>query len=103
LYVTTIDTEKNVVVVGEEPYLAAGGLLATDVGWIAPPVAYEFKTTCKIRYRHQPVACRVRVLPDGGCEVRFDEPQKAVAPGQTVVFYRGDEVLGGGRIVGALA
>ncbi|MGD0586884.1 MAG: aminomethyltransferase beta-barrel domain-containing protein, partial [Oryzomonas sp.] len=102
LYVTIIDTERNVVVVGEEPYLAADGLLATEVGWIAPPDACEFKTTCKIRYRHQPVACQVRVLPDGGCEVRFDEPQKAVTPGQTVVFYRGDEVLGGGRIVGAI-
>ena len=103
LYVTAIDTERNVVVVGEERYLAAGGLLAAEVGWIAPPPdADEFKTTCKIRYRHQPVACRVRVLPGGGCEVRFDEPQKAVTPGQTVVFYQDDEVLGGGRIVGAM-
>jgi tRNA-specific 2-thiouridylase len=103
LYVTAIDTGKNVVVVGEEQYLAADGLFAAEVGWIVPPPdADEFKTTCKIRYRHQPVACRVRVLPDSGCEVRFDEPQKAVTPGQTVVFYQDDEVLGGGRIVGAM-
>ena len=102
LYVTAIDTERNVVVVGEEQHLAAYGLFAADVGWIVPPATCEFTAACKIRYRHKSVACRVRVLPDHGCEVRFHEPQKAVAPGQTVVFYRDDEVLGGGRIVGAM-
>lgn len=103
LYVTAIDAEHNLVVVGEEQYLAVNGLLATGTGWIAPQGAEEFETTCKIRYRHQPVPCRVRLLPEGGCEVHFNEPQKAVTPGQSVVFYRGDEVLGGGRIVGAIA
>lgn len=102
LYVTAIDAERNVVVVGEQRYLEASGLLATEVRWIVPLDAEEFKTACKIRYRHQPVPCRVRVLPDSGCEVWFDEPQKAVTPGQTVVFYQGDEVLGGGRIVRAM-
>ncbi|QEM69120.1 tRNA 2-thiouridine(34) synthase MnmA [Geobacter sp. FeAm09] len=102
LYVTAIDAGRNVVVVGEEEYLAAAGLLAGDVGWIVPPDGGEFETACKIRYRHQPVGCRVRVLPEGGCEVRFHEPQRAITPGQSVVFYRGDEVLGGGKIVGAV-
>jgi len=103
LYVTAIDIEHNRVVVGEERYLAVDGLLATETGWVVPPPATEeFRTTCKIRYRHQPVPCRVRLLPEDGCEVRFDEPQKAVTPGQSVVFYRDNEVLGGGIIVGAI-
>ncbi|WP_223924026.1 tRNA 2-thiouridine(34) synthase MnmA [Geobacter sp. AOG2] len=99
LYVTAIDSEHNLVVVGEEQYLAVDGLLAAEIGWIVPPDAEEFEATCKIRYRHQPVQCHVKLLPEGGCAVRFDEPQKAVTPGQSVVFYRDDEVLGGGKIV----
>lgn len=102
LYVVGIDPELNTVIVGEEPLVLAKGLRAVDVSWIIEPTMEEFPATCKIRYRHHPVDCRV-TLGEGGCfEVRFDEPQKAVTPGQAVVFYRGDEVLGGGRIVGAI-
>ncbi len=87
--------------VGEEQHVYAAALQAEGVSWIgAPPAAEEFAATCKIRYRHQPVGCRVRLLADERCEVRFDQPQKAITPGQALVFYRGDEVLGGGRIVG---
>lgn len=100
LYVTAIDAERNVVIVGEQPNVLAEGLKAENVSWIIAPQAQEFTGSCKIRYRHQPVSCRVRLTADGGCEVRFDEPQKAVTPGQALVFYHGDEVLGGGRIVG---
>jgi len=102
LYVVAIETGSNRVVVAEQQHVLAPGLLAEEVSWIQPPADGEFDSTCKIRYRHQPVDCRVRVLEDGGCEVRFSQPQKAVTPGQSVVFYRGDEVLGGGRIVSAI-
>ena len=102
LYVTAIDTEHNLVFVGEQPNVFAVGLRAEDVSWIIAPEAEEFTGSCKIRYRHQPVGCRVRLTAGGGCEVRFDEPQKAVTPGQALVFYRGDEVLGGGRITASL-
>lgn len=102
LYVTSIDAERNLVVVGEQPAVFAKGLKAEDVSWIIAPKQEEFAGHCKIRYRHQPVACRVRLTSDNGCEVFFNEPQKAVTPGQALVFYRGDEVLGGGRIVDAL-
>lgn len=102
LYVVAIDIERNLLVVGEEPHVFAGGLVAEDVVWITEPAADEFVATCKIRYRHHPVACRVRLLGDGGCSVLFNEPQKAVTPGQAVVFYQDDEVLGGGRIVGSV-
>ncbi len=101
LYVTSIDTEKNVVMVGEEPRDFAHGLRARELSWIIAPEAGEFASSCKIRYRHQPVGCRVILLEGDMCEVVFDEPQKAVTPGQALVFYRGDEVLGGGRIVEA--
>lgn len=103
LYVTAIDTERNVIIVGEQQHVYAAGLRAENVSWIGVPEGEEFAVTCKIRYRHHPVGCRVRLVEGDRCEVRFDQPQKAITPGQALVFYRGDEVLGGGRIVGSLA
>jgi len=100
LFVVAIDTERNVIMVGEEPHVYAEGLLAGQVSWILTPNAEEFQSTCKIRYRHQPVSCRVKLLDGDQCRVIFDTPQKSVTPGQSVVFYNGDEVLGGGRITG---
>jgi tRNA-specific 2-thiouridylase len=99
LYVTAIDAEQNVVLVGEQQHVYAAGLQAEALSWIVTPGAEEFAATCKIRYRHQPVGCRVRLLAGDRCELHFDQPQKAITPGQAVVFYRGDEVIGGGRIV----
>lgn len=102
LYVTAIDAEKEQVVVGEVEGLFAPGLKACDLTWVVPPEGDTIRTTCKIRYRQQPVECTVTVLEEGCCEIRFTEPQKSVTPGQSVVFYQEDEVLGGGRIVKAL-
>jgi tRNA-specific 2-thiouridylase len=102
LYVVAIESGTNRVLVGELQHVFAEGLLAADPGWVIKPLESGCTVTCKIRYRHQPVACRVRMLEDGTCEVRFDQPQKSVTPGQSVVFYQGDEVLGGARIVSAL-
>lgn len=101
LYVVAIEPENNRIIVAEQQHVYADGLRAEGVNWINRPDGDEFDSTCKIRYRHQPVNCRVRLLPDDTCEVRFPESQKAVTPGQALVFYRGDEVLGGGRITGA--
>jgi tRNA-specific 2-thiouridylase len=103
LYVTAIDAPGKRVMVAEQGHLLAPGLTATEVNWIIPPPSTSFETACKIRYRHQPVPCTVTIMADGGIEVRFHEPQKSVTPGQAVVFYQGEEVLGGGRIVAALA
>jgi tRNA-specific 2-thiouridylase len=102
LYVVAIEAGNNRVIVAEQQYLFADGLLAKDLSWVIKSPEIEFPDTCKIRYRQQPVTCRVRILENGTCEVRFDQPQKAVTPGQSVVFYQSDEVLGGGRIVSAL-
>ncbi|MDD2500358.1 MAG: tRNA 2-thiouridine(34) synthase MnmA [Geobacter sp.] len=98
LYVLSIDTTRNLIVVGEQQLLLQAGLLAADISWIIPPPGTSFNTTCKIRYRHQPVPCRVELLIDDQCRVLFDEPQRSVTPGQFVVFYQDDQVLGGGRI-----
>ncbi|MFZ4859932.1 MAG: tRNA 2-thiouridine(34) synthase MnmA [Desulfuromonadaceae bacterium] len=102
LYVAEINVERNVIIVGDQHSVYADGLQAETVSWIVAPGADTFAATCKIRYRHQPIACQVRLLAGSCCEVAFDQPQKAVTPGQALVFYRGDEVLGGGRIVKAL-
>ncbi len=102
LYVIGIASESNAVIVGEQQHLATTGLSATDLNWLSPPQSDNFSTTCKIRFRHQPVSCQVLLTENNSCEVRFNLPQRAVTPGQTVVFYGGDEVLGGGRIVSPL-
>ena len=60
--------------------------------------AAPVRATAQIRHRHQAAPASVRALGDGRAEVIFDTPQIAVAPGQAVVFYEGDVVLGGGWI-----
>lgn len=101
LYVLEVNAARNRVVVGEEPYLQVAGLLADEVSWFGLPPHEPFTACCKIRYRHAPVPCRVEPLESEGLRVVFNEPQRAVTPGQTVVVYAGDEVLGAGRITGA--
>jgi tRNA-specific 2-thiouridylase len=103
LYVTAIDAATNRVVVGEQQHILAAGLLAEELSWLIPQQAAAFETSCKIRYRHQPVPCHVTLEADGRCRVSFHKPQKSVTPGQFVVFYQDDQVLGGGRIVGQLS
>lgn len=98
LYVLGVDAERRHVVVGAKEELLRDGLTAAQVNWIMPAPTGEFVASCKIRYRHHPVACRVRPLPGDRVEVRFLEREKSVTPGQAVVFYEGDRVLGGGWI-----
>ena len=102
LYVQGIDAAEGRVVVGEVEGLFAPGLKACDLNWVVAPEGGTVQTTCKIRYRQQPVECSVTLLADGCGEVRFSEPRKSVTPGQSVVFYQGEELLGGGRIVSVL-
>ena len=102
LYVVGIEADNRRVIVGEERHLYAAGLQAEEVSWLIAPGATSFDCSCKIRYRHQPVPCRVELGAGNSCTVHFHEPQKSVTPGQSVVIYRDDEVLGGGKIVAAL-
>jgi tRNA-specific 2-thiouridylase len=100
LYVIATKPEEQVVVVGSEDELLCPRFFAKDVNWIsiAPP-AGPIRATVKIRNKHTPA---VATLYAAGCstrvEVVFDEPQRAVTPGQGAVFYDGSLVLGGGWI-----
>ncbi len=97
-YVVEIDTKGNRLVVGREGDLYSHGLTAVDVNWITPPRGQVVEdVTVKIRYRHPGVSSTI-YIKENGVYVEFSTPQKAVTPGQAVVFYRGEEVLGGGWI-----
>jgi tRNA-uridine 2-sulfurtransferase len=103
MYVVDVDAVQNRVVVGPHELLAKRGLSADRVSWLAgsPPADGPFEAEVRIRYRGDGVPAVVSPTPDG-FEVEFRTPQRAVAPGQSVAVYRGDEVLGGGRIIQAL-
>ncbi|WP_145022138.1 tRNA 2-thiouridine(34) synthase MnmA [Geobacter argillaceus] len=98
LYVLATDPASGTVTVGFEEELYSDLLTAGSVNWQQPPPAAEFAATCKIRYRQEPVPCTVRVLDNDRVQVDFPEPVKSVTPGQSVVFYDNDTVLGGGLI-----
>jgi tRNA-uridine 2-sulfurtransferase len=102
-YVLDVDASANRVVVGPAELLARRGLVGEKVSWVAgrPPVG-PFEGTVKIRYRGSDVPAVVEPRGDDGVRVEFRTPQAAVTPGQSVVFYVGDEVLGGGTIREAL-
>ncbi len=101
LYVVDIDEPSKRVVVGKKNDLNCRGLIACSVNWLEPPHG-EIDAEVQIRYRAPAVACTIRPNPDGTCEVRFADALAAVTPGQAAVFYRGDQVLGGGWIERAL-
>ncbi len=101
-YVLEIVPATREVIVGEPEGLRAGGLVASRVNWLTDVPAGAVACQVKIRYRHAPAAAAVEATADGGARVTFAEPQTAVTPGQAVVFYDGDRVLGGGWIEAAV-
>lgn len=102
-YVVDVDANSNRVVVGPGELLARRGLVADGVSWVAgaPPRSGPFEAEVRLRYRGEDVPA---VVEPGGerLRVEFRAPQRGVAPGQSVVVYRGNELLGGGRIVEAI-
>ena len=83
---------------GENHWLQSSRLGASDLSWVAgSPPSIEFRCMAKTRYRQADQMCWVRIC-DNACVVDFDIPQRAVTPGQSVVFYRDEECLGGGVI-----
>ncbi len=99
LYVVDVDARRNVVTVGEARDLDGTRLVAHDVNFIAcDPPATPMPVEAKIRHRHDAVPATVRALDGRAAEVVFESPQRAVTPGQSVVFYQGDCVVGGGVI-----
>ena len=100
LYVKRIDAAENRVVLSGNDALFSRELMANDFNWIAydvPP--RELRATARVRYHQREQAATVTVLEDGHVHLVFDEPQRAITPGQAVVLYDGDTVLGGGTIL----
>jgi tRNA-specific 2-thiouridylase len=99
LYVVDLDAERNTVRVGDAADLDSDRLLAEAVNFIAcEPPRTALRVEAKIRHSHRPAAATVRALEEGRAQVVFDTPQRAASPGQSVVFYDGDVVVGGGII-----
>jgi tRNA-specific 2-thiouridylase len=112
LFVVALDAETNTVVVGPESELYATGFLASECNWIAlsgPPQEAPLAVQVKIRYNGQAASALIREGDARGTIVGcFTQPQRAVTPGQSAVFYGGEGeeagqvVLGGGILAGAL-
>lgn len=98
-YVVALDAEKNQVIVGKKEDLFQDRLLVRNVNWIsgaAPGLPHYFEV--KIRYRHPPARAKVDCESNDTIIVKFDEPQRAITPGQFAAFYDEDAVIGGGEI-----
>jgi len=98
MYVLQLRPADRQVVVGPKSSLARTTLTASGVNWIAEEPCAPVRAAVQIRHRHQAAPAAVRSLGDAGAEVVFDTPQLAITPGQAVVFYDGDSVIGGGWI-----
>jgi tRNA-specific 2-thiouridylase len=98
-YVLELRPSEKTVVVGPRRELEQTRLNASQVNWISgiAPTS-PLRVTAQIRHRHQPAAACVTALPDSRATLEFDAPQIAITPGQAVVFYDGDRVVGGGWI-----
>jgi tRNA-uridine 2-sulfurtransferase len=100
LHVVDLDPGTNTVTVGEPAELEQVHLVARDVNFIScEPPTEPLRVTARIRHNHVPAPATVRALGGGAAEVVFDEPQRAITPGQSVVWYQDDCVVGGGVIV----
>jgi tRNA-specific 2-thiouridylase len=103
VYVTDIDASSNRVTVGEREDLLKSTLVARQINVLSARLRAATALPChaKIRYNHQPQPATVGLTGDDELSVHFDEPQSAITPGQAVVLYDGDVVLGGGWIESA--
>jgi tRNA-specific 2-thiouridylase len=100
-YITSVDTAAGRIVLGEGEDLLGAQLEAAPVNYLTEPPDGPFRAEVQIRYRSRPVAATV--IPNGpnSVKVTMDQPQRAIAPGQSVVFYNGSVVIGGGVICSA--
>ena len=99
LYVVKIDPEKNAITVGPSEALFSKNAKAEDANWISGDVPKE-PVRCQVKVRYRQNAQPATVIPsENGFSLVFDEPQRAIAPGQAAVLYDDDVVLGGGTIV----
>lgn len=100
VFVTQIRPDTNEVVIGEAEDVFTDSLVCGDLNFMAvEDIAEPTEVTAKIRYSHAGESCVIEKLPDGQIKCSFKKPVRAVTPGQAVVFYRDDYVLGGGTII----
>ena len=101
-YVAGKDTVRNVLTVvqgHDHPRLQSSALTASELHWVSgTPPRSPLRCAAKTRYRQMDQVCTLTLSTDGRCRVEFDQPQRAVTPGQYAVFYQGEECLGGGVI-----
>ncbi|MEE1242406.1 tRNA 2-thiouridine(34) synthase MnmA [Frisingicoccus sp.] len=101
VFVTEIRPETNEVVIGENKDVFKSSLVASDVNWMSipdPAPGEKVRVHAKVRYAHQGADATVYMTEDGNLICEFDEPQRAITPGQALVMYDGDYVVGGGVI-----
>ena len=100
VFVTELRPETNEVVIGEANEVFSDSLICDKLNWMAIDGLHggEMRVTAKIRYSHRGAPCVIRQIGEDLVECRFSEPVRAVTPGQAVVFYDGDYVVGGGTI-----
>jgi tRNA (5-methylaminomethyl-2-thiouridylate)-methyltransferase len=99
LYITDINPETNAIIVGVREEVYQDELIASELNWIAiEKLAQTIKVKAKIRYVHQEAEATVTPISKDRVYVKFDEPQMAITPGQAVVFYQGNVVVGSGTI-----
>ena len=100
-FVTEIRPQTNEVVIGTGEEVYGDRLYANRLNFMAvPEIEGEMEVFAKIRYSHKGAYCKIRKTDPDQIECKFYEPQRAITPGQAVVFYQGDYVLGGGTIIG---
>ncbi|MCL4417401.1 MAG: tRNA 2-thiouridine(34) synthase MnmA, partial [Actinobacteria bacterium] len=99
LYVVSINAEKNQIIAGTKSDLKAKALIAGNLNFLIDNIPENL--SAKIRYNHKDAKCVLKLI-DGKCIVKFDEFQEAITPGQSVVFYNGNILVGGGIIEKAI-
>ena len=100
LYVTAIEPEKNAIIVGTKDQTYSDVLVADNLNWIATSMPEKpIKVKASIRYRHPETEAIISPHNENTVHVKFAEPQMAITPGQSVVFYDNDTVIGGGTII----
>jgi len=100
LYVTAIDSEENRIIVGTKDQIYDSELTVNELNWVSiESLEQPVGAKAKIRYLHKEADAVITPLSGNKCHVQFQKPQMAITPGQAVVFYDGDIVIGGGTIL----